>query len=159
AAAAGGCKPVRVGEASATLIKYLRHILGNPFRPAPLAPAWLTPAVLDLAQAAYDNRLLPSGLLDNGCLAVLADALGAKARTETAPCRDAGRDYGQAGWGRLLWRWKEARGRRWGGRGERRGTYDGNGMAGVRRSFPDAELPPGERPGQRPQAPAGLLCL
>jgi hypothetical protein len=31
--------------------------------------------VLNLAQAAYDNRLLPSGLLDNTRLAVLADAL------------------------------------------------------------------------------------
>jgi hypothetical protein len=53
----------------------LREIVGNPFRPVSLAPAWLTPAVLKLAQAAYDNRLLPSGLLDNGGLAVLADAL------------------------------------------------------------------------------------
>jgi hypothetical protein len=39
--------------------------------------------VLKLAQAAYDNRLLPSGLLDNGCLAILADAL------EEAGCTDA----------------------------------------------------------------------
>jgi hypothetical protein len=31
--------------------------------------------VLKLAQAAYDNPLLPSGLLDNTGLAVLADAL------------------------------------------------------------------------------------
>jgi hypothetical protein len=31
--------------------------------------------VLNLVQAAYDNRLLPSGLLDTARLAVLADAL------------------------------------------------------------------------------------
>jgi hypothetical protein len=43
----------------------------------------LTPAVLKLAQAAYDDRLLPSGLLDNTRLAVLADAL------EEAGCGDA----------------------------------------------------------------------
>jgi hypothetical protein len=52
-----------------------RDLFGNPFRPVSLAPAWLTPAVMKLAQAAYDNRLLPSGLLDNAGLAVLADAL------------------------------------------------------------------------------------
>jgi hypothetical protein len=53
----------------------LRDSFGNPFRPVSLAPAWLTPAVLNLAQAAYDNRVLPSGLLDNTGLAILADAL------------------------------------------------------------------------------------
>jgi hypothetical protein len=47
----------------------------NPFRPVSILPAWLTPAVLNLAQAAYVNRLLPSGLLDRSQLAVLADAL------------------------------------------------------------------------------------
>jgi hypothetical protein len=35
----------------------------------------LTPDVQKLAQAAYDNRDLPSGLLDNTRLVVLADAL------------------------------------------------------------------------------------
>jgi hypothetical protein len=54
---------------------FLRDIVGNPFRPVSLAPAWLTPAVLNLARAAYYNRLLPSGLLDNTRLAVLADAI------------------------------------------------------------------------------------
>jgi hypothetical protein len=61
----------------------LRCIFGNPIRPVSLAPAWLTPAVLQLAQKAYDNRLLPSGLLDNTRLAVLADAL------EEAGCDNA----------------------------------------------------------------------
>jgi hypothetical protein len=53
----------------------LRDIFGNPFRPVSLAPAWLKPSVRDLAQSAYDNRVLPSGLLDSTRLAVLADAL------------------------------------------------------------------------------------
>jgi len=61
---------------------FLRDIFGNPFRPVSLAPAWMTPAVLNLAQAAYDNRPLPSGLLDNAGLAILADAL------EEAGCAD-----------------------------------------------------------------------
>jgi hypothetical protein len=38
--------------------------------------------VVRLARAAYDNRQLPSGLLDNARLAVLADAL------EEAGCAD-----------------------------------------------------------------------
>jgi hypothetical protein len=50
-------------------------IFGNPFRPVILDSSWLTPTVLSLAQSAYDNRQLPSGTLDNDCLAVLADAL------------------------------------------------------------------------------------
>jgi hypothetical protein len=39
----------------------LRDIFGNPFRPAALSPAWRTPTVVALAQAAYDNRALPGG--------------------------------------------------------------------------------------------------
>jgi hypothetical protein len=61
----------------------LRDIAGNPFRPVTLSPAWHTPAVLALAQAAYDNRSLPAGTLDPERLAVLADAL------EEAGCTDA----------------------------------------------------------------------
>lgn len=53
----------------------VRDIFGNPFRPMTVNLAWLTPNVLVLAQAAYDNRNLPSGTLDNTRLAVLADAL------------------------------------------------------------------------------------
>jgi hypothetical protein len=56
-------------------VLWMHDIFGNPFRPISLTPAWLTPAVLKLAHAAYDNRLLLSGLLDNGGLAVLGDAL------------------------------------------------------------------------------------
>lgn len=53
----------------------IREVLGNPFRPVTLNPSWLTRTVLALAQAAYDNRLLPAGTLDNSRLAILADAL------------------------------------------------------------------------------------
>jgi hypothetical protein len=56
--------------------------LFNPFRPVPTQPAWLTPTVTGLAAAAYEERALPSGDLDNARLAVLADAL------EEAGCMD-----------------------------------------------------------------------
>jgi hypothetical protein len=53
-------------------------IFGNPFRPVSLDLAvltWNDATVVRLAQAAYDERHLPAGTLDNGRLAVLADAL------------------------------------------------------------------------------------
>jgi hypothetical protein len=53
----------------------LRDIFGPaPFRPVTLDPTRLTPEVLSLARASYDERL-PSGELDAERLAVLADAL------------------------------------------------------------------------------------
>ena len=61
----------------------LRDLVGNPFRPIALDFALRTPAVLALAQAAYDNRTLPAGTLELDRLAVLADAL------EEAGCTDA----------------------------------------------------------------------
>ena len=64
----------------------VRELFGNPFRPVSLAPAilaWNDAAVVHLARAAYDERHLPEGTLDNGRLAVLADAL------EEAGCTDA----------------------------------------------------------------------
>ena len=60
--------------------RLLHCIFGTPFRPITLDSAWLTPTVRQLAQAAYDERLLPSGELQPDRLAVLADAL------ETAGC-------------------------------------------------------------------------
>jgi hypothetical protein len=64
----------------------LRDVVGNPFRPrAVLSPAWLAwndATVVRLAQAAYEERYMPEGRLDNGRLAVLADAL------EEAGCAD-----------------------------------------------------------------------
>ena len=61
----------------------VRDIFGNPFRPAAISTAWQTPQVVPLAQAAYDQRELPSGTLDPARLAVLADAL------EEAGCDNA----------------------------------------------------------------------
>jgi hypothetical protein len=60
----------------------LCDIFGNPFRPVTVSPAWQTPQVVSLAQAAYDQRELPTGRLDPARLAVLADAL------EEAGCTD-----------------------------------------------------------------------
>jgi hypothetical protein len=66
--------------------RLMRCIFGNPFRLALLSPAvltWNDATVVRLAQAAYEERKLPEGTLDNGRLAVLADAL------EEAGCTDA----------------------------------------------------------------------
>jgi hypothetical protein len=61
----------------------LRDIFANPFRPpAALASALLTLDVPALARGAYEDRLLPSGRLDPGRLAALADAV------EAAGCTD-----------------------------------------------------------------------
>jgi hypothetical protein len=60
----------------------LRDLFGNPFRPVALNPVCLTPAVVSLAQAAYDHRTLPEGTLAPVRLLVLADAL------EEAGCID-----------------------------------------------------------------------
>jgi hypothetical protein len=53
-------------------------LFGNPFQPPPpIEPSLLTwndGLIRALAQAAYDNRLLPSGQLDPARLAVLTDA-------------------------------------------------------------------------------------
>src|SRR5262249_29434874 len=57
------------------LCHLLRDIIGNPFRPVALDPAWRTPTVTALATAAYEERQLPAGTLDPQRLAILADAL------------------------------------------------------------------------------------
>jgi hypothetical protein len=54
----------------ATLV---RDIFGNPFRPMTVNPAWLTPSVIELAQAIYDTKAfdklpeLAAALLEAGC--------------------------------------------------------------------------------------------
>lgn len=53
----------------------LSESVGNPFRPISINPAWQTRTVVALAQAAYEERILPAGMLDNTRLAVLADAV------------------------------------------------------------------------------------
>lgn len=55
--------------------RLLHCIFGNPFRPTSLASALRTPAVISLAQCAYNQRALPSGELDRVLLSILADAL------------------------------------------------------------------------------------
>jgi hypothetical protein len=64
----------------------LYDLFGNPFRPGPAANsawlAWNGGTVPRLAAAAYQERKLPSGHLDAGRLALLADAL------EDAGCAD-----------------------------------------------------------------------
>jgi hypothetical protein len=51
----------------------VRCIFGNPFRPVSVDPAWLTPAVVKLAQTFYEQRAfdrmpqLADALLDAGC--------------------------------------------------------------------------------------------
>jgi hypothetical protein len=64
----------------------LRDICGNPFCPVVVNPTWLgwnARTVVGLADAAYQERDLPAGALDNTRLAILADAL------EDAGCTDA----------------------------------------------------------------------
>jgi hypothetical protein len=64
----------------------LLDIFGNPFRAAPAIEAawliWNDGTVKKLAEAAYEQRSLPDGTLDQTRLAVLADAL------EEAGCTD-----------------------------------------------------------------------
>src|SRR5262249_2422186 len=74
-----------VGMTTMTNVLLLRDIF-NPFRHMPINPAvlaWNDGTVARLAQAAYEERQLPAGALDNGRLAVLADAL------EETGCMDA----------------------------------------------------------------------
>jgi hypothetical protein len=68
----------RVRERAAQA-EILRCTIPNPFQaPAALSPGWLAwggGTVKRLAEAAYEERQLPSGTLDGARLAVLADAL------------------------------------------------------------------------------------
>jgi hypothetical protein len=61
-------------EEGAAQAHLLRDIF-RPFRPATISPTWSTPQAVALAQAAYDQREMPSGNLDPTRLAVLTDAL------------------------------------------------------------------------------------
>jgi hypothetical protein len=72
-----GMKKERIQQAA-----LVREIFGST-PPAPSAANWRAVA-LPLAQAAYEERQLPSGHLDSARLAILSDAL------EEAGCADAG---------------------------------------------------------------------
>jgi hypothetical protein len=74
----------RVLTEKARQCRLLRCVIGNPCRTAAPHPAWRTASVLDVAEAAYEERVLPAGELDGERLAVLADAL------EEAGCTEAG---------------------------------------------------------------------
>jgi hypothetical protein len=59
-------------------VALMREVCGNPFRPVAADPRWLfwqDGRIRQLAEAAYQERLLPSGHLDPDRLGVLADAL------------------------------------------------------------------------------------
>ena len=57
------------------MVTLVRELFGNPFRPITINPNWLTHTVRNLAQVAYEERILPLGELDTARLAILADAL------------------------------------------------------------------------------------
>lgn len=64
----------------------LRCILGNPYRPVVLDPAWRTSTVVQLAQGIYDDR-------DFSAMPILADALqdaGCDNADVLNHCRDTG---------------------------------------------------------------------
>jgi hypothetical protein len=78
-------KEERAQHLAGRQLELLRDVLANPFRPLPSVHSflfWSDGVVVRLAQAAYDERILPRGLLDPTRLAVLADAL------EEAGCID-----------------------------------------------------------------------
>ena len=80
---AGGMVAVRATDAAKQhrerLCGLVRDIFGNPYKPlTPLSLSllgWSEGLVVNLAEAAYQHRSLPSGHLENARLAVLADAL------------------------------------------------------------------------------------
>lgn len=62
----------------------MREVIGNPFRPVALAPPNRKATVVALAQTAYEERILPVGILDPVRLAILADRLEEAGCTDTA---------------------------------------------------------------------------
>jgi hypothetical protein len=77
-------KAIEEEKAVRWMTNVLRDISGNPFRHVTLDPTCRTAAVISLATAAYEERILPAGHLDNARLRVLSDAL------EDAGCTDRG---------------------------------------------------------------------
>jgi hypothetical protein len=82
--AAGGQNADGVAGERGIQCEFVRDIF-NPFRSVTINPsvlAWNDGVVVRLAQAAYEQRSMTEGTLDNGLLAILADAL------EEAGCTD-----------------------------------------------------------------------
>jgi hypothetical protein len=74
-AAGARAGPAAKKREKATVAGLLRDIVPNPFRPVRLDSIVITPTVKALAEAAYDERILPGGELDPLRMSVLADAL------------------------------------------------------------------------------------
>jgi hypothetical protein len=84
-------RAVRALAAEAPVADLLRCLF-NPYHAVCPDPAWHATEVLGLARAAYEERTLPAGTLDNARLAVLADALeeaGCTDRTLLEHCRSS----------------------------------------------------------------------
>jgi hypothetical protein len=67
-----------ISGVSKQLLDYLRDLFNNPFRPVAVDQVWLAwndRCVVNLAQAAYEDRDPKTGHLDRTRMAVLADAL------------------------------------------------------------------------------------
>jgi hypothetical protein len=79
----GRFEPERYRQFRCETADLMRCIVGNPFRPVTLDHSWRPSHVLTLARAAYEERLMPAGILSPDRLAVLADAL------EEAGCADS----------------------------------------------------------------------
>jgi hypothetical protein len=72
----------------------LREIIGNPFRPVTLDPAWLTSTVVALARGIYDERAFDR-------MPILADALqdaGCDSDDLLTHCRDPHQDHVRGCW-------------------------------------------------------------
>jgi hypothetical protein len=82
----------------------LREITGNPFRAVSAERAWLawnSGCVVKLAEAISQERELPTGLLDNSRLAILADALEDADCANLdilGHCREQGRSHVRGCW-------------------------------------------------------------
>jgi hypothetical protein len=76
------CDPKHREDEEPAQASLLRCIFGNPSRARKPQVSWLGESIQKAAEAAYEQRALPSGRLDPARLAVLADML------EEAGCQD-----------------------------------------------------------------------
>lgn len=70
----------------------VRCVFGNPFRPAPFNPSWVTNDVIAVAAATYEYRTLPGGTLERDRMDVLSDCL--EEAGATGPLLEHLRDVG-----------------------------------------------------------------
>jgi hypothetical protein len=94
--------PIAQEDADTGQCELLREIFGPlPFRKVQLDPAWMSKPIQALAQAAYEEWLLPQAHLDPSRLAVLADALeeaGCTNEEILAHLREQGRVHVRGCW-------------------------------------------------------------